>query len=199
MKLPLILLLLLALMAPAWAQQIGAGAMPLMRQRLGFEAGGYLNRGAGTAALVRYQHALTEDTSFELGAGGATGNHGARALAGLRQKLISHDLSTPGLYLRAGMESYSDEEATRRNAVGLGPLITQGFVIASEEVWAFLHPRAQLGIESTSDEFVIITGTSLGLNTALTRGEEPWLASVELDIGLQNAANAFMVGMTREF
>jgi hypothetical protein len=198
MKNLILILSFLLLSFPSLAQQIGAGAMPLSKNRLGLEAGGYLNRGAGTGALVRYLNTLNEETAFELGAGGATGNHGSRAFAAIRQQIVKEDVSIPALYLRGSLEAYKDAESTRRNAVGLGPLLTQGYVINNQEVYAYIHPRAQIGIEADSNDFVVVTGSSFGLNTNIKSDQRNWIASVEMDLGFQNASNSFMMGLATD-
>ncbi|MBY0516446.1 MAG: hypothetical protein K2P81_06030 [Bacteriovoracaceae bacterium] len=198
MKNLILIVSFLVLGLPAMAQQIGAGAMPLSKNRIGLEAGGYLNRGAGTGALVRYMNTLNDDAAFELGAGGATGSHGSRAFAAIRQQLVKEDVSIPAIYLRGSVEAYKDAESTRRNAIGAGPLFTQGYVVSNQEVYAYIHPRAQIGIETDSNDFVVVTGSSFGLNTNIKSNQRNWIASVEMDMGFQNAANSFMMGLATD-
>lgn len=182
------------------AQLIGTTSQPLTsQQRLGLEAGGYLNRGAGTSALVRYLRSIDEDSALELGMGGATGSHGARAFGMLRTQLLSEDVDLPAIYLRGGIESYRDNEGVGRNSLGAGPLVTKGFMAGTQEVYAFVHPVARMGIRSDTDEFVWVTETSLGLNTRVPGVEQDWVASVEMNFGLQNSANAFTVGAATDF
>jgi hypothetical protein len=190
-----ITLLSLLLTAIAWANQVGTTSLPLSStQRLGMEVGGYVNRGAGTSALMRFLH-QKDETGFEFGAGGATGNHGARALASVRQQLVAEESEFPALYLRGGIEFYGDENAQRRTGIGGGPLLNQGFALKGQEVYAFLHPTARLGIDSGSNEYVWMTEASLGLNTRL---DAEWIGSLEFNAGLQNAASAVTLGLAMD-
>lgn len=194
----LFFLSLLSFIPLSLAQQIGTGAAPLSEQRLGLELGGYTSRGAGTGALVRYLHSVSEQTAWELAAGGATGTYGSRALLGIRQSLIREGVNNPSMLLRAGAESYRDQEGIRRNAFGGGLLLAQGFSVIGQEAFAFLQPRAQIGIEAATDEFDVVTGSSLGVNSAFKSSGRAWVGSVELDLGFQNAPSSFMVGLATD-
>jgi hypothetical protein len=148
--------------------------------------------------MVRLMHNFGTQNAFELGAGGAAGERGSRAMMAVRKELVKEDVNFPSLNLRFSGESYADAELQRRNAAGAGLLLTQGFSLSSQEVYAFIHPRAQIALESTSNEFVVVSAATLGLNTQLSQGKRKWIGSMEFDLGLQNAASSFMLGIATD-
>lgn len=182
----------------AYSQQVGIGAIPLSNYRIGVEAGGTLNNAGSTSALARYMQNLGSGNVFELGVGGTSGDRGARTFGAFRKELVAEDVSFPALFLRTAVDSYRDNNNVRRNAFGSGFLLSQGFVLGHQEVYGYLHPRAQIAIESASNEFVMVTGTSLGLNTNFTGAGRKWVASVELDLGFQNLSNSLSVGIAAD-
>ncbi len=199
MRKTLVLMGLVAFTPVIHAQQVGTTSMPLTGSgRLGVEAGGYLNRGAGSGMLARYIGALDSETAFEVGLGGATGAHGARALGMFRRRLMAEDMTWPSLAMRGGFESYGDESSRRRNAVGGGPLLSKGFAASGQEFYAFLHPTAKIGLEDDSNEFVWVNEAALGVNTLLPT-ETAMVASLEMNVGLTNAASSLMVGIATDF
>jgi len=200
MKTKSIIFLLMAslLSLSAFAQQIGATAMPLSSTRFGLEAGGYFNRGASTGAFMRVMKNFGTRNAFELGAGGATGDRGSRALIGLRREVMREDIHAPSMSLRFSGESYGDSELSRRNAAGLGLLISKGFVAGHQEFYSFLQPRMQVAAESTGNEFVMVSALTMGMNANLGKGSRPWIASLEYDLGLENSGSSFMIGIATD-
>ncbi len=182
----------------AFAQQIGATALPLSTTRIGLEAGGYFNRGASTGAFVRAMHNFGTRNAFELGAGGSTGDRGSRALMALRREVMREDIQAPSISMRFSGESYGDSELSRRNAAGLGLLISKGFVAGHQEFYSFLQPRMQIAAESASNEFVMVSALTMGVNSNLGTRSRPWIASLEYDQGLENAGSSFMIGIATD-
>ena len=182
----------------AYAQQIGASALPLSTTRIGLEAGGYFNRGASTGAFMRVMRNFGTRNAFELGAGGGTGDRGSRALMAIRREVMREDLHAPSLSLRFSGESYGDSELSRRNAAGLGLLVSKGFVAGHQEFYTFLQPRMQVAAESASNEFVMVSALTMGLNANFGTRARPWIASVEYDQGLENAGSSFMIGIATD-
>lgn len=175
---------------------IGTSSYPLEgRARVGVEAGGYLNRSGGTSAMARALFAINQESSVDLGLGTTTGARGARALIMARTSLLTEDTNTPALALRGGLETTSDDQGARRNAIGGGPLITKGFSFDGHELYAYMHPTAQLGLEQTSDTFVWITQAAIGVNAPIAQG---WTGAVEGVMGFQHAATALTVGVATE-
>ncbi len=193
----LISLLSLATLS-AFAQQIGATALPLSTTRIGLEAGGYFNRGASTGAFVRAMRNFGTRNAFELGAGGATGDRGSRALMAVRREVMREDIHAPSMSLRFSGESYGDSELSRRNAAGLGLLVSKGFVAGHQEFYSFLQPRMQVAAESASNEFVMVSALTMGVNANLGSRSRPWIASLEYDQGLENAGSSFMIGIATD-
>ena len=180
------------------AQQIGATALPLSTTRIGLEAGGYFNRGASTGAFMRVMRNFGTRNAFELGAGGSTGDRGSRAMMAVRREVMREDLNAPSMALRFSGESYGDSELSRRNAGGLGLLVSKGFVAGHQEFYSFLQPRMQVAAESTSNEFVMVSAVTMGLNANLGSLSRPWIASLEYDLGLENAGSSFMIGIATD-
>lgn len=180
-----------------WAQQLGTSVAALEGWRVGMEAGGYLNRNAGTGGQVRMGFG-SGDTLLDAAIGNATGERGARAQLGVRQTLVKEEMNFPKLALRAFAESARDAELVRRNAVGAGPILSQGFALEGVEFDGFAHPRAMLAIENTSNEFVFASALGLGLNSQMKHEGRRYVASVELELGFQNTPNALMIGVATD-
>jgi hypothetical protein len=200
---PKLILLLITAFFPlfeALAQQIGPTAMPTSRSstRLGIEAGGYLDRGVGSGAQVRFLKSLGQSNAFELGAGGATGDRGSRAFAAFRRQLVKEDVNFPAVAMRFMAESFGDAKLERRNAMGAGLLFSQGFVVNGQEVYGYLQPRGQIALRETSNEFEFVTASAFGLNTVISQTGRRWIGSMEYDVGFTNSGQAFMLGIATD-
>ena len=180
------------------AQQIGATALPLSTTRIGFEAGGYFNRGASTSGFMRVMRNFGTRNAFELGAGGSTGDRGSRALMAIRREVMREDINAPSMSLRFSGESYGDSELSRRNAGGIGLLISKGFIAGHQEFYSFFQPRMQVAAESAGNEFVIVSAVTMGVNANFGTNARPWIGSLEFDQGLENSGSSFMIGIATD-
>ena len=181
-----------------FAYGTGFSTYPLMvdGKMAGAEMTGISSDEGGVGLQGRYTQRLSQALTVDAGAGFSGGDRSNRIFVGADYEIFPDYMNQPKVSLKTTWTN-AEEFDSRRNIIGLAPIISKGFSFWGKEGYPFFSLPVSLNLDSDSKQYETMIGANFGLMGNLPlEGYRDIIGKIEGMVDLKDSYTGIFLGLS---